>query len=670
MALIKEENFNRIVKNQENYVFDIIESGLYLVSISAKCKNWLQNFRKLFNDDDLAIEIDGFPFFEYKGKRKEFNSPASWNGNELKDLSKTNFYIIPFYFGKHNIRFFTDQSPFLGNIKIFKLEIDSSKTINITDNFLSGTINSELFLDIAIKNIDINSVKILASAETNDKLGIKFDGLIIENEKSKKNKIWYWLGSQLKGKDKELTKEVDSNSNLRYLELKKIANPIVKNIEFFIGDFTLNKTGKIAIYSDIEISDFVNLRKNPDDKSDLICKINNREKIEILEEVVLGSYIDYRSYVWHKIKYKNQEGFILSSYIEIDGQGRDRIIEIIKSKAKEVGIDENLVLSLAGCESRYKVYASGGEAVKDNVGRGVFQITEDLKKDLNDPKNPFYSPIENLFDADKNITAGVKYFNWLYNLRYKNCKDKLVKSVAGYNFGPYNIPVDKKFDLNLYSKETKRSVNCVIENNKKKKWFNIFWPILALVFVIFNFGFLYLNYTGKSQGKDYFLANVSNFNGESVTNGKKIAESNSKAYFSVTNYGYCGSLGCTQVIYEFDLQSKVSRKLKDNIFGDTPKMIISPDKLKAVLVYSVATGSGCGNSYINLIDLASFSSEELKVIESRNFSDNHAKSVLWKNSNEIEVVMNYWNCGNLYEIKQEKLLKYNLETNKLINIVI
>ena len=115
---ITSEVFDRVVKDQEVWDFKVEKNGVYAISVSAKCKNWSQNFRRLFNDDDLAVQIDDYLFAEMKGKKREFASPGSWNGNEIKNNSKTVLFILPLRSGSHKITFWVGGQPFVEEIKI------------------------------------------------------------------------------------------------------------------------------------------------------------------------------------------------------------------------------------------------------------------------------------------------------------------------------------------------------------------------------------------------------------------------------------------------------------------------------------------------------------------------------------------------------------------------
>ena len=113
MRLIKEEKIGTGLHDQQVWNFNVLENGAYMISISARCKNWLQNFRRLFNDDDLAIQIDDYLFAEIRGKKREFASPGSWNGNEIKGDVKSVLFLVPIKSGSHQIKFWFVVQPIL-----------------------------------------------------------------------------------------------------------------------------------------------------------------------------------------------------------------------------------------------------------------------------------------------------------------------------------------------------------------------------------------------------------------------------------------------------------------------------------------------------------------------------------------------------------------------------
>ncbi len=169
MKLIKEEKIGKNVDDQFIWSFDVLENGVYVILISARCKNWLQNYKRLFNDDDLAIQIDNYLFPEIKGKKREFASPGSWNGNEIKGNAKDVLFLLPLRAGTHKIKFWVDARPILEEIKIYKIDE------NETDLIKSGIVAPGKFLDVIFKNLKIEKLEIKARAEIGSKLEVKID---------------------------------------------------------------------------------------------------------------------------------------------------------------------------------------------------------------------------------------------------------------------------------------------------------------------------------------------------------------------------------------------------------------------------------------------------------------------------------------------------------------
>lgn len=497
MNLIQEKEFNKIVANREVYKFELTRDGIYLISIIARCKNWLQNFKRRFDDDDLAIELDNFPFYELQGKKKEFSSSASWNGNELRNTRKACHFITSLKGGTHEIRFIADAAPFLEKIEIYELNQNEYKTLILEKKLIPKSEEGKLTFDVIIKNIELENVGISASAENKDKLQLKIDGNIEENSTSKKYKIWYWIGSQLRGNKKDLRKNITPSQNLFHsLEFKGKGSPVIENIVFSFKDVHFNKLGKVVLYKDITLSDNTYLRSKPSDerKDTIIAELKNGDTIEILGEMVTGKLVPAKSYIWHKVKYQQKEGYVFSSFVEIEGQGREIVIEKIKSKAKELNVDANLVLALAGCESRYKPYAASRPADEiDSEGitiaaKGIFQLTTPAIKQLREVlrDTQYYYVVEDTFNIDQNIEAGIRYIKWLYDTYYKGVSQSTEKLIAAYNQGHYYFPPHKPLDYSTLptkekQEEAKQLVARVVLNKERRNWFSIVLPIVLAI---------------------------------------------------------------------------------------------------------------------------------------------------------------------------------------------
>lgn len=221
--------------------------------------------------------------------------------------------------------------------------------------------------------------------------------------------------------------------------------------------------GKVALYPDIEQSDFVNLRAEANPKSKEVAKLKNGDELEILEIKLDGTYVQNKSRVWYKIRYQESMGYILSSFVEVAGEERENIISKIIEKAKIIGIDSNFAVALAGCESHYKPYATSHTGA-----RGIFQLTRDALIQLNeklDYKIDYKNDTE-VYDIDKNIEGGIRYLTWVWNM-YKDEQDKIEKTVAAWNAGQGNIPTKGPITFEHIKKLKKRSeaknlVECVM----------------------------------------------------------------------------------------------------------------------------------------------------------------------------------------------------------------
>ncbi len=466
MKLIKNEKIDIKVNDQFIWSFDIVENGVYIVSISARCKNWLQNYKQLFNDDDLAIQIDDYLFAEIEGKKREFSSSGSWNGNEIKGNTKNVLFILPIKIGSHQIKFWVDGQPILEKIIIYK--IDEKEIDLITSN----VILSNKFLDIVSNNLKIEQLEIKATAEVDSKLEIKIDGKIQKNSRYKRFEKWYWYGQELKGKSKVYTMSGSWDIGLHSLELNGQGKHGIESIKLKINkDNLVYNSGFVKLYKDIVQNDSVNLRLLPTDESESLAMLSSGEKVDIINERVVGKYIVNYSDIWHEIITRGMKGYILSSFVEIGGQEREKIIFKIKEQAKTKKIDPDFAVALAGCESRYKTYALSSTGAK-----GIFQLTSITRIDLEERFDIKISEDES-FEVDKNITAGLTYLKWLCDV-YKGVQDEHQKITAAWNAGQSLIPINGqiiyehiKNPKKIY--EVKSLVNCVEQNRKSKNWKNI-----------------------------------------------------------------------------------------------------------------------------------------------------------------------------------------------------
>ncbi len=470
---IQVENFNRIIKDQEKYDFNIDADGVYLILFSARCKNWLQNFRRLFSDDDLALQVDDYLFAEIRGKKREFSGVGSWNGNELKNKTKEVFIILPLRKGLHTIKFWAGGQPFLEKIEIYKAGTSDGGELNLPKSDF-GRFSG--FRDVIIKNLAALDLTVKSRAEKNDKLELKIDGKIQSNPKYKRYAKWFWYGQELLGALKEYRAPYSLESGVHSLEFRGQGQPTIESISFAIQGQSLKfKVGKVRIYEDIIISDLANLRSAPRLKnSQILVQLKDGDEVEILEERIISDYYENYSEVWHEVIYQDKRGFILSSFVEIEGQEREKIIDLVKEKCWQYDADANVMLSIAGVESHFKPYACSKRG-----HLGVFQLG--LKAAIQEG-------VSDRYDFYQNIEGGVRYYKWIEN-NVGGRGNVLEKRLVAWHSGrDYVIGVDKiNYEKLPYGNEARKFVRSVLENIKTRDWFKIIW--LPSIIIIGLLGF-------------------------------------------------------------------------------------------------------------------------------------------------------------------------------------
>ncbi len=85
------------ITKQSVIEFEVDSFGLYAIEIVARCEK----------QNDLKVEIDAIKFREIPPEKniQSYNIPASWNGTNLKGISKTIFFILTLSKGKHTLKF-------------------------------------------------------------------------------------------------------------------------------------------------------------------------------------------------------------------------------------------------------------------------------------------------------------------------------------------------------------------------------------------------------------------------------------------------------------------------------------------------------------------------------------------------------------------------------------
>jgi len=491
MQLIKQEKFNKIIKENFDYDFDVEKRGLCVISIIATCRSGKQTKER--GGEDLGVEIDGQSFREIPPDKniQLYNIPVSWNGTKLKGLNKTVVFILWLEKGNHKITFIPNKGAKIENIKIEFIESTSKIKFNLKEQAENG--DRRPWYTFVLVNLSLKFLTIKVTTKwrfpDSDDVKLIIDGKIQKPEGFfSKWRNWLWSGSiftKLFQKETQVkTIETNLAKGSHYIEFWADKTPTLHNVELDFGEEIDFRTRAKVVWSP------TNLREEPTSKSKILVeKIDKGEQVIVLEKAVKGER--YRNEAndkllstnrWHKVEYKGKTGFIYSLALEIEREDKETIQRIIIEKSKDFEIDPEILLSLAQCEASFFPYTVSFDEKRPEIAFGVMQISGDLLNDL-----------EDYFDLEQNIQRGVNYFNDQYNKKYKDDKDGLRKSVVAYNAGPGHVEVDEPLELELYDPETQRIVNCVQGHLKKRTFKKVLKSLakaglgLFLIFQLFLF---------------------------------------------------------------------------------------------------------------------------------------------------------------------------------------
>lgn len=477
-------NFPITIKERFNYPVTVDIAGLYSISISARVKSAKQINGS--DDEDLQIEIDCKKFREIPplNKPQYKNIPPAFNGGKLQGLKKTVVFFIWLEKGSHIVSLIPDHSAIIENVMVEKKENIQNITLAINEQAEDGDRRpwfAFIFVDLAVKEI---SASVIARSRwlDRDDAQIKIDGEIQQYKKANPlHRLWYWIGSLFKEREEMAYFKPNLSEGIHYIEINADRMPTLNNISFILGDARPKGIIKDTNQGIIETK----FRREPKRTEDnIISEIPVGEEVEILEEVVEGEYVTNMSNIWHNVLYKGQQGYIISTYVDIEGKTQEIVKNKIIQAARELNMDENLMLAIAKAESHFKPYA-----VSVANAKGIFQLTkiaiDQLKKksmgnlcyELTDP-----------FNIEQNIQGGARYFKWLHKVYYKGDKEALQKALAGYNWGQNYVSQNIPFKQIQIPENVKQYVKEVLDYKKEFEQ-NGFSRIKIIVSVLFAFVF-------------------------------------------------------------------------------------------------------------------------------------------------------------------------------------
>lgn len=457
MKIIHSDDTKRVIKDKFSYDFKIPQDGLYLIEITASAENWRQNWKTLFQHDDLAVSINDINFPRKDGEI--FHAPTGWNGNNLKGLLKTNAIIINLPIGKHQLNFLSRRAPTIENIKI--IQIDSPQFVYLpTTNNPPVDGDRRQWITIASTGVAIKEIIISASCKKyqnsreDDDIKLIIDEKIVSNDAKNSHRDWFWCGKILQGNTKEFKRQLNFDATKHNIELYADRSPKIESMNFTTESTTSEIKGVIVWEETI-------LRKEPDQNSEaLIENIKQNTTISIIKKAIAGirptnsSGQTLNSDRWHKARFGNIIGYIYCEAIEIENESENKIKKIIMEKSKELDESGCLMFAIAKRESQLFPYATS------KVGaQGLFQL---MTAPLEDVNRIYKKNFTDRFNVDENIEAGILYFKNLKE-KYKNSNNAIEKTLAAWNWGQNHIDKNSAYNYDAVPSETQIFIKDVLK---------------------------------------------------------------------------------------------------------------------------------------------------------------------------------------------------------------
>lgn len=129
------------------------------------------------------------------------------------------------------------------------------------------------------------------------------------------------------------------------LEGAKLHLPLEKQAEKANGrpwvTFDFGTIPKPPLLATITVSG-ANLRKKPTQESESLRTLDKDTVVEVRQKMLEGD-TPYKSAgnftnIWHKIRFKETEGYVFSEAVEIDGEDKETIKQLIIDKANEISV--------------------------------------------------------------------------------------------------------------------------------------------------------------------------------------------------------------------------------------------------------------------------------------------------------------------------------------------
>lgn len=170
------EEFPTNIESDTQVGFTVDQFGLYAITVIASCEK----------KHDLRLEIDGL--------HQTYNNPSSWNGTNLKGLSKTVTFILTLDKGLHTLKLFPRHEAYIKKLDYRLIQNFKGFEFRIEEKAEEG--DRRPWVTFALINIPLKSVVAEASVSWHlfdgDDIKIIIDGEVEKNANSRLWKYWVW----------------------------------------------------------------------------------------------------------------------------------------------------------------------------------------------------------------------------------------------------------------------------------------------------------------------------------------------------------------------------------------------------------------------------------------------------------------------------------------------
>lgn len=238
MNLVYSDKQKRVIQGQEQIKFSSF-SSFHLVILTARAKGEKQFTPPSTDDEDLTVEVDGKKFPKLGTKNALIDSPASFNGGKLHNLSQTIYFLV-FLNGKDHKVILGGDKPHatatFESLEVYSLEITEQLVLNIGKTAEDGDRRPWLtfvFADLSVERISANLTLKRRFIDSDD-VKVIIDGDIKRNDRSLLHKFWYLAASLLFGENQSVNFPVNLLPGPHYIEFWADRMPILRD---FIVNF-------------------------------------------------------------------------------------------------------------------------------------------------------------------------------------------------------------------------------------------------------------------------------------------------------------------------------------------------------------------------------------------------------------------------------------------------